>query len=81
MPGYEVTSFFGIVAPAGTPATAVDKLNAALNTGLKAGDMREGMAKLNWTPAPLSPQEFSAFIAAEAQKWRMIAETANIKID
>ena len=81
VPGYEVTSFFGIVAPAGTPATIVDKLNAALNAGLRAGDMREGMAKLNWTPAPSSPQEFSAFIAAEAQKWRMIADTANIKID
>jgi tripartite-type tricarboxylate transporter receptor subunit TctC len=81
VPGYEVTSFFGIVAPAGTPQAIIDKLNAALNAGLKAGDMREGMAKLNWTPAPSSPQDFSDFIAAEAQKWRMIADTANIKID
>jgi tripartite-type tricarboxylate transporter receptor subunit TctC len=81
VPGYEVTSFFGIVAPAGTPQSVVDRLNAILNAGMKAGEMREAMLKLNWALAPSTPQEFSAFIAGEAQKWRDTAQTAGIRID
>jgi tripartite-type tricarboxylate transporter receptor subunit TctC len=81
VPGYEVTSFFGIVAPAGTPQGVVDRLNAILNAGMKAGDMREAMLKLNWALAPSTPPEFAAFIAGEAQKWRDTAQTAGIRID
>jgi tripartite-type tricarboxylate transporter receptor subunit TctC len=81
VPGYAVTSFFGIVAPARTPPAIVERLNKALNDGMAAGEMRESILKLKWALAPSTSQEFSSFIAAEQQKWRMIAEQANIRID
>jgi tripartite-type tricarboxylate transporter receptor subunit TctC len=81
VPGYAVTSFFGIVAPARTPPAIVERLNKALNDGMAAGEMRESILRLKWGLAPSTSQEFSSFIAAEQQKWRMIAEQANIRID
>jgi tripartite-type tricarboxylate transporter receptor subunit TctC len=74
-------SFFGVVAPAGTPASIVNKLNAAINQSLNSPDMQSVFAKLALHPKIGSPQEFSAFIAAELQKWSTVADAAGIKID
>jgi len=81
LPGFAVTSFFGVVAPAGTPREILDRINVALNDGLEGGEMSNALLRLKWTPAPSSPQDFSAFITIEQQKWRTIAEKANIRID
>jgi tripartite-type tricarboxylate transporter receptor subunit TctC len=74
-------SFFGVVAPAGTPASIVNKLNVAINQSLSSPDMQSGFAKLALQPKIGSPQDFSAFIAAEVQKWSSVANTAGIKLD
>jgi tripartite-type tricarboxylate transporter receptor subunit TctC len=79
--GYVVTSFFGVVAPAGTPATVVAKLNAAINQGLKSPEMQASLAKLGAQPGPGSAQAFAEFIAAERQKWMTVATVAGIKTD
>lgn len=78
---YIVTSFFGVVAPAGTPAGVVDKLNAAINQGLNSREMEASLAKLGAQPSPGSAQEFAAFIAAERQKWMTVTTAAGIRID
>jgi tripartite-type tricarboxylate transporter receptor subunit TctC len=81
LPGFAVTSFFGVVAPAGTPRAILDRVNGVLNDGLEGGEMRNALLRLRWTPAPSSPQDFGAFITVEQMKWRTIAEKANIRID
>jgi tripartite-type tricarboxylate transporter receptor subunit TctC len=81
VPDYEVTTFNGIVAPAGTPPAIVDKLNAALNEGLGTPEMRATIGKLGAVSPLGTPQEFAAFIAAQNEKWRAVARAANIKVD
>jgi tripartite-type tricarboxylate transporter receptor subunit TctC len=70
-----------MMAPAGTPAAIVGKLNAAINEGLKAPDMQETLTKLGAVTNPGPPEQFGAFIAAELEKWRGVAKAANVKID
>jgi tripartite-type tricarboxylate transporter receptor subunit TctC len=81
VPDYEVTTFNGIVAPAGTPAEIVAKLNAAINEGMQASDIQERLTKLGAISRVSSPAEFAAFIAAEHAKWSALAKSANIKVD
>jgi tripartite-type tricarboxylate transporter receptor subunit TctC len=81
VPDYEVTTFNGMMAPAGTPAAIVGKLNAAINEGLKAPDMQETLTKLGAVTNSGPPEQFGAFIAAELEKWRGVAKAANVKID
>jgi tripartite-type tricarboxylate transporter receptor subunit TctC len=81
VPGYVVTSFFGIVAPARTPQPIVDKMAQALNKEMAAGPLREALVKFGADAKPSTPAEFAAFIAAEAQKWRATADAANVHID
>jgi tripartite-type tricarboxylate transporter receptor subunit TctC len=78
---YLLTFWTGILAPAGTPAEIVGKLNAAINEGLKSADMKQSLAKFNVEPNIASPPEFSAFLAAEARKWADIIKATNIKVE
>jgi tripartite-type tricarboxylate transporter receptor subunit TctC len=78
---YEVTTYMGIVAPAGTPATIVSKLNAAINETLATPQTQELMRKLGAVSRPGSPEDFAAIIAAHLQKWRTLGRTAGIKLD
>jgi len=81
VPDYEVTTFNGIAAPAGTPAEIVGKLNAAINEGMQAPDIQERLTKLGAVSRRNSPDEFAAFIAAEHAKWSTLARSASIKVD
>ena len=81
VPDYVVTSFFGVVAPAGTPAPIVAKLNTVINEALKSDALRNSLKKLGAAPSVRSADEFSAFIAAETRKWTAIADAAHIKLD
>jgi tripartite-type tricarboxylate transporter receptor subunit TctC len=81
VPDYEVTTFNGIAAPAGTPADVVAKLNAAINDGMQAADTQERLAKLGAIARVNTPAEFAAFISAEHAKWSALARSANIKVE
>ncbi|MGB9365403.1 MAG: tripartite tricarboxylate transporter substrate-binding protein, partial [Xanthobacteraceae bacterium] len=81
VPDYEVTTFYGVVAPAGTPADIVAKLNAAINEGFAAEEMRAAIGKLGSTLATGSAAEFGTFMAAQGAKWSEVARKANIKIE
>jgi tripartite-type tricarboxylate transporter receptor subunit TctC len=78
---YEVTTFNGIVAPAGTPDAIVKKLNAAMNEGLATAEVKDAIARLGAVSPLGSPEQFAAFIAAQTIKWRGVAKAANISID
>jgi tripartite-type tricarboxylate transporter receptor subunit TctC len=81
VPDYVVTSFFGMVAPADTPPAIVTRLNTELNAALKTPELRASLAKLGATAATGSADDFARFIAAELQKWRAIADAADVKVD
>jgi tripartite-type tricarboxylate transporter receptor subunit TctC len=81
VPDYVVTAFFGVVAPAGTPTPIVTKLNTVINDALKSDALRAALKKLGATPTIESPEQFSAFIAAETRKWTEIAKSAGISVD
>jgi tripartite-type tricarboxylate transporter receptor subunit TctC len=81
IPDYEVNIFFGIVAPAGTPASIVNTLNATINDALKTPELREAIAKLGAVPQSGSPEDFAASIAADLLKWRALGKAANITIE
>ena len=81
VPDYAVTTFNGVVAPAGTPAGIVGTLNAAINEGLQTPDMQAYLQKLGAVSQPASPAEFGAFIAAENRKWSAVAKASGIRID
>ncbi len=81
VPDYEVTTFYGIVAPAGTPEPVIAHLNAAINESLRAPEMQTSIQKLGAVPAVGSPAEFGAFITAEGRKWAAVAKTANVHVD
>src|SRR4029077_18845314 len=79
VPGYEVTTFYGVVAPAGTPAEIVAKLNAAINEGFAAEDVRATFSKLGSALTLGAPDTFGAFMTAQGAKWGSVAKKAGIK--
>jgi len=81
VPDYEVTTFYGLVAPAGTAADVIAKLNATINEGFASDDMRAAVEKLGSALALGTAEEFGAFMAAQGAKWRAVAKAANIKVD
>lgn len=81
VPDYEVTTFNGIVAPAGTPDSIIRILNATINEGLRTAEMQTNLRNLGAVSNPVSAAEFSAFIAAEARKWVTVARSAHVHID
>jgi len=61
--------WFGLLAPARTPAPVIDKLNAALNDALRTPELQASVAKLGLQSRSMTPQEFSAKLADEARDW------------
>jgi tripartite-type tricarboxylate transporter receptor subunit TctC len=81
VPDYEALSFFGIVAPKGTPAGIVSKINATLDDALKTPEVQETISKLGAVPQTGSPEDFAATIATHLEKWRALAKAAKLRID
>jgi tripartite-type tricarboxylate transporter receptor subunit TctC len=73
-------AMFGIVAPAGTPAPVIEKLNAVINGGLRSPEMRASLDKLGIEPQITTPQEFSAIIAQEIPKWAEVVRITGVKV-
>jgi tripartite-type tricarboxylate transporter receptor subunit TctC len=81
VPDYEVTTFNGIVAPAGTPAAIVEKLNAAMNEGLQTAEMKATIARLGAVSPLGSAEQFTQFISTQYRKWQDVGKSANIRIE
>jgi len=74
-------TLFGVVAPAGTPAAIVAKLNATINEGLRSAETLGALAKLGIEPFVSTPEEFAALIAEEAPKWAEAVRLTGIKVE
>ena len=81
VPDYAVSTYIGVVAPAGTPPGIVAQLNSAINESLGAPDVAAAFGRLGAELRPGSPQDFAAFLATETKKWTEVAKTADIRID
>ncbi len=77
--GFHPDVWQAFVAPAGTPAAVINKLNAEVNETLKAPEVKTNLDRLGFNPMILSPQEFAAFLAVQAQKWPPVIKAANIQ--
>jgi len=76
---YDMTLWFGMWAPAGTPAAIVQKLNAQVNAIVREPEVREQFARLGIQPAPMQPAEFARFVREEIVVYRRIVQQANIQ--
>ena len=81
VPGYEVSSWFGVGAPRNTPAEIIDKLNKEINAGLADPKIKARLADADAAPFIVSPAEFGRFIADETDKWGKVIRAANIKAE
>ena len=80
-PGFEVQSWFGLAAPAGTPRPVVDRLNAELVKVLNNPDMRQRLLNLAATPAPGTPEQMRSFTAAEVKRWYDVVKLSGAKAE
>ena len=80
LPGFEVTGWNGFVAPAGTPAAIIAKLNSAIMRGLDDAELRQKLEATGYEPVPQNTAEdFGHFIGADTERWISIVEKANIR--
>ena len=79
--GYEAYSWAGVVAPAGTPAPIVAKLNADISKALSQPDVKQRLFEEGAEAMPTTPEQFGKMLKAEIAKWTKVVKDANIKAD
>jgi len=81
LPGFDVTSWYGIVTRAGTPPAIVHKIQRDMADALQQEDVRAKLAGLGLEPVGSTPEAFDAMIKSETKKWGDIVRKANIKVE
>jgi tripartite-type tricarboxylate transporter receptor subunit TctC len=81
VPGYEATIWLGVMAPKGTPAAIVNKLNAEIGKIVARPDVRDEWAKQGAVPMAMSPDEFAKYTTADIAKWERIVKISGAKAD
>jgi len=81
VPGYEVSSWQGVFAPAGTPPEIVKKLNTELVRIIALPDVRKRLADIGAEPAGNSPEQFTEFIKTEIAKWEKVVKASGARVD
>jgi tripartite-type tricarboxylate transporter receptor subunit TctC len=79
VPGFEFSTWFGLLAPAATPKQIIARLNEATVNGLNSADLREKFLSQGLEPQPSTPEKFGDFLRSEISKWREVIESAGIK--
>jgi tripartite-type tricarboxylate transporter receptor subunit TctC len=79
IPGYDVSTWYGMGAPKGTPADVINKLNKEINAGLADPKMKAQFAALGDVPMPMTSVEFGKFVVDETEKWGKVIRAASIK--
>jgi tripartite-type tricarboxylate transporter receptor subunit TctC len=79
--GYDVLTWYGLLAPRGTPAAVEAKLYQAASAVLKSPDMTARLAALGAVPGGEPPEKFAAFIAAETERWTKIVKEAGVTVE
>jgi tripartite-type tricarboxylate transporter receptor subunit TctC len=78
MPDLEAAVFFGVSAPAGTPAEVIQRYNAAINTAIKVESVREKLMSMGFIPTGGTPEAYTKRLADETVRWRKVIKDAKI---
>ena len=81
LPGYDLTNWFGLVAPAATPKDILSKISADVAKALENPELREKITALSATVVGDTPEQFGATIRAESEKWARVIREAGIKAE
>ena len=81
VPGFEVSPWYGLFAPAGTPKDIVNRLNTELTKVMKSTDIHNRMTTLGWDPVTNTPEEFAAQIKSELAVWADVVKKSGARID
>ena len=81
LPGFDISTWFGLLAPAGTPKDVIAKWNAEVVKILNSPDVRERLTAQGAEPAPTTPEQFAAFIQSEIPKYARIVKISGAKVD
>ena len=80
-PGFEASNWYGIFAPAATPAAIVNKVSAEIAAAIRLPDVREFMTREGAEPVGSTPQQFAAFFKSEVDRYAQVIRTANIRLE
>ncbi|HMN66002.1 MAG TPA: tripartite tricarboxylate transporter substrate binding protein [Burkholderiaceae bacterium] len=78
---FDISTWFGVFAPAGTPRPIVDRLNIEFTRALSAPDIRERLGRMGAEPSPMSPEAFANFVRAEQAKYERIVKASGARIE
>jgi len=81
LPGFDISTWFGVFAPGATPASIVSRLHDEFAAALASADVREKMLALGAEPVTSSPKEFAAFIESEARKYARLVKASGARAD
>ena len=81
LPGFEFAAYFGLLAPAGTPADIVRRLNAEVVKALGAADVIDSLGRMVLEPTPTTPEQYAALIAEDLTKWKRLVGQIGIKLE
>ena len=81
LPGYEASSWFGLLAPAGTPKDVVAKVNGEVARWLASPEAKEKLLSQGANAAGGTPEDFARHIAAETAKWQQVVKASGAKVD
>ena len=79
--GFEADQWYGLVAPAGTPADRVARLNAEVNKALASPEVQQQLAVEGALPTPTTPRAYGELIAREIPRWAEVVKAGNVKPD
>ena len=79
--GFEIDTWWGLVAPAGTPADVIDRLNKAFTDALRQTETRSRFAQLMAEPVPGTPEQFSAFMKKELARYESVVKASGARVD
>ncbi len=81
LPGFEVITWYGLFAPAGTPSSAITRLHAEIVKALASPDMKQRLASQGFQPEGNAPEQFVEIIRRDLARWQKVIATANIRGD
>jgi tripartite-type tricarboxylate transporter receptor subunit TctC len=81
LPGFAVDTWWGLVAPAGTPRSVVDRLNQAFVAALRTPEVKTRFATLMAEPAPGTPEQFADFMSAERARYERVVKASGARVD
>lgn len=81
LPGFDINTWFGIFAPAHTPAPVVRKLNEVFTAALRSPEIKERLARMGAEPAPTTPEQLGALVQRELKKYAQVVKASGAKLE